>query len=167
MVITVGKYAKRRFAERSSETFTLPDVPTGETCSEITDYLLNKYVSGEISEVVFVYQKYKNTLVQIPVSKTILPLPTSDSDGTADIICLPDRATVVHSAALSLVRSSMLAAFLEAASGAQAATLNAMKSACDNAKESRQKLELKIYRSRQAAVTQSVLETSVDFSENE
>ena len=65
------------------------------------------------------------------------------------------------------VISPMLAAFLEAASGAQAATLNAMKSACDNAKESRQKLEVKIYRSRQASVTQSVLETSVDFSEND
>jgi F-type H+-transporting ATPase subunit gamma len=167
MLITVGKYSKRHYEGRYAASFSLPDVPTGDTCGELIDYLLSLYNNGEISRLVFIYQQYKNTLVQTPVSKQLLPLEASATKGNTDMICLPDRATVVRSAAVSLVRSAMLAAFLEAASGAQAATLNAMKSACDNAKESRQKLEVKIYRSRQASVTQSVLETSVDFSEND
>lgn len=167
MVITVGKHATRHFEGRYTACFSLPDVPTSDTCAELIEYLLGLYNGGEISRLVFIYQQYKNTLVQTPASKPILPLEAPSENGKTDIICLPDRATVVHSAAISLVRSSMLASFLEVASGAQAATLNAMKSACDNAKESRQKLEVKIYRSRQASVTQSVLETSVDFSEND
>ena len=46
------------------------------------------------------------------------------------------------------------------AAGAQAATTIAMRSACDNADKSLEKLEIMINRIRQAEVTNSVIETS-------
>ena len=46
------------------------------------------------------------------------------------------------------------------AAGAQAATTIAMRSACDNAEKSLEKLEILINRIRQAEVTNSVIETS-------
>ena len=52
---------------------------------------------------------------------------------------------------------ALVAAF---AAGAQAATIMAMRSACDNAEASAADLEITINRRRQAEVTSSVIETA-------
>lgn len=60
--------------------------------------------------------------------------------------------------ALTCLNNEVFAAALDNASGAQAATLMAMRSACDSATESAAKLETTINRRRQADVTASVIE---------
>ena len=71
---------------------------------------------------------------------------------------LPSPAAIGARLALTCLNNEVFAVALDNASGAQAATLMAMRSACDSATESAAKLETTINRRRQADVTASVIE---------
>ncbi|MGN1410402.1 MAG: F0F1 ATP synthase subunit gamma, partial [Eubacteriales bacterium] len=125
-----------------------------------------QFLLGSFSSVSFVYQHFKNMLTQIPSKKQLLPLSdditnggTTDVVGGDGILYIPDKETVMKNACLTCVDSSIYSTILEAATGAQAATLMAMREASDNAKESIAALELEISRKRQSEVTSSVIET--------
>ena len=75
---------------------------------------------------------------------------------------MPDRETVCERLAEHGFDTMVYAIALEHASGAQAATLMAMRSAYDNAAQSALELETTINRRRQAEVTASVIETASD-----
>ena len=100
-------------------------------------------------------------LHQTPRTRTLLPLCT---DGVADRIettlFIPDEKTVLHAAALTCLGANAYATVLESAAGAQAATLMAMRTAYDNAAESKAELETAIGRRRQSDVTADVIETA-------
>ena len=165
-IVVCGKMASTYFAEHGVELereFNLPDVPTYSSCAEIYEYLRSQFLLGSFSSVSFVYQHFKNMLTQIPSKKQLLPLsddiPEAGMNGADEILYIPDKATVMKNACLTCVDSSMYSTILEAATGAQAATLMAMREASDNAKESIAALELEISRKRQSEVTSSVIET--------
>lgn len=167
-IVTCGKMASAYFAEHGigvEREFNLPDVPTYDSCAEIYDYLRSQFLLGSFSSVSFVYQHFKNMLTQIPSKKQLLPLSdditgggTTDDSGDG-ILYIPDKETVMKNACLTCVDSSIYSTILESATGAQAATLMAMREASDNAKESIAALELEISRKRQSEVTSSVIET--------
>ena len=86
-------------------------------------------------------------LTQIPTEKQLLPLgnsSVSSSASTDDVIYIPDRETVMKNACLSCVDCSIYSSVLDAATGAQAATMMAMREATDNVKYTIAALELEI-----------------------
>lgn len=164
-VITLGRMAENYFAEHGRETFKsfpLPDIPSFEGCKELLDFVWDAYSKGEASCVTFIYEGFRNMLTQTPKQRQILPL-TEEQDTEAaadsDLLCIPDRATVMKSLCRSMIDAAVFETVLECAAGAQAATLIAMREACDNAEESASALELEISRKRQSEVTASVIET--------
>ncbi len=164
-IIVCGKIASAYFKEHNikiEREFALPDVPTYNGCTELYEYLRGGYVGGKFSKVTFIYQHFVNTLRQIPSTKTVMPLENNVPNGNSpdgDILCLPDCDTVMRSMCHSCVDTSIYMTVLEAATGAQAATLMAMREASDNARESIAALELEISRKRQSEVTSGVIET--------
>lgn len=165
-IVTCGKIAKAYFEERGikpEREFVLPDVPTYDSCEEISRYLESQFTLGSFSAISFVYQHFKNTLTQIPSKKQLLPLSggvtIGEASGGEGIIYIPDRDTVMKNACLTCVNCAIYSTILEAATGAQAATLMAMREASDNANESIAALELEISRKRQSEVTSGVIET--------
>ena len=167
-----GKIAAAYFAEHGVKTerdFVFPDIPAFDDCKELCEYLRNGFVNGEFSAVSFVYQHFKNMLTQIPTKKQLLPLgnsSVSSSASTDDVIYIPDRETVMKNACLSCVDCSIYSSVLDAATGAQAATMMAMREATDNVKDTIAALELEISRKRQSEVTSSVIETYSPEEEN-
>ena len=81
----------------------------------------------------------------------------------AEVVFIPDRETVASALVPLALSAEAFETLLSCASGAQAATVLAMRSAYDNAETSRARLETDINRLRQAGVTASVLETAADF----
>lgn len=168
LLIACGKMAQGRYGDRAVESYTLPDVPDFADCLPLMDRIRALYTNGEVSAVTFLYEHFQNMLTQTPCSRTVLPFdvqsPAAESSDSgnapADMLFYPDRETVLSSACLSLLNVSLYSVLLEAAAGAQAATLIAMRSANDNAAESAAKLEIAISRKRQAEVTSSVIETA-------
>lgn len=164
-VASCGRIASAYFAEHGVKTerdFVFPDVPAFDDCREFCEYLRNGFVNGDFSAVSFVYQHFKNMLTQIPMKKQLLPLGNSSAasaDSTDDVIYIPDSETVMKNVCLSCVDCSIYSAVLDAATGAQAATMMAMREATDNVKDTIAALELEISRKRQSEVTSSVIET--------
>lgn len=168
-LFAVGKRAAVRFHDNGTPMegeYVLPDVVRYEDCTSLLSWLLELYRAGEISTVEIVHQKFVNMLTQTPVVSALLPLSAVEGAGDADgILFVPDRETVLYSAAEVCVNASMYMYLLESAAGAQAATLMAMRSAFDNAEQTAAELESAISRKRQSDVTASVIETSGGFFE--
>ena len=163
LLLTGGRKAASYLRERclESETFPVSDIPTFEEARALSGRVRALYASGAVSEVYIVYQSFRNVLVQTPAMMRLLPGSGAEGSPERDeLLILPDRDTVCEQLAISCLDAQLYSVLLENASGAQAATLMAMRSACDNAAETAAKLETTINRQRQAQVTASVIETA-------
>ena len=139
-IVVCGKMASAYFSEHDTvveREFPLPDVPDYDSCTGLCEYLRNEFIFGNYSAVSFIYQHFKNTLTQIPSVKRLLPLSKDTlapgNETLSETIYIPDKQTVMKNACLTCVDSTVYATILEAATGAQAATLMAMREASDNA----------------------------------
>ncbi len=138
----------------------MSDVPVFDEVYPICRRAMELYVSGEAERVIVLYQSFRNMLSQIPSSVQVLPEAPSVSASEAGLLYMPDKDTIGDQLAVFCFESGVFHLFLDNASGAQAATLMAMRAACDNAEESAANLELAINRRRQAEVTAGVIETA-------
>ena len=146
---------------REAEEFPVSDIPDYQEVKALSNRLRGLYVSGEVERILVVYQSFHNMLTQTPAERQILPEPrAAETKDDASLLYLPDRETIGAQLAVSCMDTALYNLALENAAGAQAATLVAMRSACDNAEASAAKLEITINRRRQADVTASVIETA-------
>ena len=163
IIIVAGKKAIAYFSEKKIpvyKEFVLPDVPVYSDCEALTETVKNLYFDGKVKTVDIVYQKYVNTFTRIPSQKRIFPFNSAGDSVAEDILVLPDVNTFYSSATDKIIGSDIYSVCLEAALGAQAATLLAMRTAYDNAETTVDLLQNEINRKRQSAVTAGVLETS-------
>ena len=162
LLVAAGKHAVSRYRERGVKLageFPLPDTATYEEAAPILDFVLGLWREGKISTVELVGQRFINTLTQKPECTVLLPMRDAGA-GAGEVLFVPDRETVLRGVAETCIRADFYGRVLEAAAGCQAATLTAMRTACDNARESAAELETEISRKRQSEVTSGVLETS-------
>lgn len=148
------------FKEHIIKEFILSDTPSFDDCTPLCEYVKSLYESGECSEVRFIYQRYENVMRQNPTVYRLLPFEHDGEGEDGEALFVPDRLTVSENAYLYCVGCTAYSIVLEAAMGAAAATLMAMRTAYDNANDASQALENEISRKRQSEVTSSVIETS-------
>lgn len=164
LLLAAGKKAAAHLRERGAafEEFTISDVPTYEELRPLTERALALYASGEAGRVLMICQRFRNMLVQTPELVRLLPETEEDGSplGGNLMLYLPDRETISAQLAVKCLGARVYELALENACGAQAATMMAMRSACDNAETSADELELTINRRRQADVTSGVIETA-------
>ncbi len=141
--------------------FVSSDVPSFDEAKELAGYLAGIYASGEAVSIDIVYQRFYNMLRQVPEKTRFLP-KADESKSEGELLFFPDRETVESELAPLSLAAECCSVLLSSASGAQAATVMAMRSAYDNAEASSRKLNVEINRLRQAAVTSSVIETASD-----
>ena len=168
VLVTLGKKAEAAMKDSGfaiERAFEIPDVPDFDACRELLDYLREGYLEGSFSSLWIIHQKFINMLTREAVTAQILPMSFEPVEQKAQELFVPDKETVLKSAVLRCFDSVVYSTVLEAAAGAQAATLVAMRSAYDNAQESIADLETEISRKRQSEVTAGVLETASDFME--
>lgn len=165
ILFTCGKKARTFFEERMPGTFEdipFPDVPSHEDAQALAERLSAGYRNGQWSSVTFLYQSYKNVLTQTPAELRLLPPAPAENAAAAEEspLLLPDAGTVYREISEKCFHTLVYSTVLEAAAGAQAATMMAMRTAYDNAEDMSSDLELSINRRRQAEVTSGVIETS-------
>lgn len=162
LLLSGGRKAASHLKEKygDAEVFPVSDIPTFEEARALSERVRSLYESGEVSEVHIVYQRFRNMLIQTPAVQRLLPGSGEKGAEDENLLYLPDRAAISERLAISCLDAQIYSLLLENASGAQAATLMAMRSACDNAAETAAKLEISINRQRQAQVTASVIETA-------
>ena len=165
-IIVCGKWAASRLGD-SAESFTVSDVPSYQEAEALFKKLAELYENGGVDEVCFVYQDYVNMLTHTPKVERLFPTDHGQSKSGGDMIYLPGRSEVAESALLLCLKSKVYGIMLKAATGAQAATLVAMRTASDNSEAMLRELEQTLNRMRQAMVTTEVIEVSSASSEEE
>jgi F-type H+-transporting ATPase subunit gamma len=147
-------------------------VPFGEI-KVAAEFMIKEYTEGHIDTIEVIYSRFRNTLVQVPLVRPILPLHSVKEflealghDAGAPKVSTDDRevlfepnASEVLSALLPFyIDHQVYQAALSGKASEHSARMVAMKTAKDNATELLGALNLKYNKARQAAITQEILE---------
>ena len=141
----------------------------------IGDYMMDLFLKGEIDTIEVIYPRFRNTLVQEPIHRPILPLEnlrqfveTLSDDHSADrakefaddrlMIFEPDAQTVLEALLPFYVNRYLYQIALSTKASEHSARMVAMKTAKDNANNLLGDLTLEYNKARQAAITQEILE---------
>jgi F-type H+-transporting ATPase subunit gamma len=139
-----------------------------------SEFVIKQYLAGEIDTIEVIYPRFKNTLLQEPVVRPILPLKSLKDfldqlgvdTGTVrvanadsrEVLFEPSASTVLNALLPFYVDHQIHQLALSAKASEHSARMVAMKTAKDNATELLGDLTLKFNKARQAAITQEILE---------
>lgn len=153
-------FAKSELPENCTETFTFPDEIGYTNIMELASKLIADYLSGEITEVVVLYQNFVSKLTQEVTSKTLLPITfeAGTNEKMPNYEIKPTEKTVCDALLVQYVMTSLYEIFLSANQSEHAARMNSMNNATDNAEDIIMESKLIYNRARQAAITQELNE---------
>lgn len=168
-VLLIGSKAHDHFRTRPQyqvmDVFTnIGDTPNVSQGKALSDYVIKKYLDGEVDEVHMIYAKFQSVLVQIPSVAQILPIQMSEVQaedaavGEADYIFEPGGKEILDVILPKYVDSSIYRLLLESKAGEHGARMTAMDSATDNASDLIDGLTLSLNRARQAQITTEITE---------
>ncbi len=131
----------------------------------IVDQITELYLEHNLDKVVLIYNEFKNVVRQEVVTQQFLPLVLSedvDDDGSAEnfgeFMFEPSEVDIVNSLVPRHLNVQVWQALLESNAAEQAARMNAMGAATENAAEMISTLTLDYNKARQAAITKELLE---------
>lgn len=148
-------------------------VPFAEV-RKIGEFMTQLFLEGTIDTIEVVYPRFKNTLVQEPVLRPVLPLGSlrefvnhlheTDHQAHADyrderqMLIEPNPQQVLEALLPFYVNRHLYQLVLSAKASEHSARMVAMKTAKDNATKLLGDLTLEYNKARQAAITQEILE---------
>ena len=170
-ITTIGRKAAEHYRRRRpSQLREAIEIGSGwveyEWAAAIGRKLADRYASGEVDQVVLIYNEFISVMTQEACVSTLLPFtpPETDETGTdIDAEALPYDfepsaekllATLVPRA----IEVELFAATLENQAGEHAARMTAMESATQNTRDLIESLTLQYNRARQAAITKELVE---------
>jgi F-type H+-transporting ATPase subunit gamma len=139
----------------------------------VVDLMVKAYLDGEIDTIEVIYPRFKNTLVQEPTVRPVLPLASlaaflasaqteaGSPAGTVDdrdMLFEPSAEDVLESLIGFYVNRHIYQLVLSARASEHSARMVAMKTAKDNATKLLGDLTLEYNKARQAAITAEILE---------
>lgn len=150
---------------RSQEYVTFEDKPTYEQVEQLASRYIDLYSSGQIDQLVVVYQKFLNAARQVPVAETMLPLSSVSTKGVTtsagprvEYEFLPDAADILSELVPVAFKVRLFKCFLDAAVSEQIARRVAMKAATENAGDLIKSVTRLYNRTRQANITREISE---------
>ncbi len=146
-------------------------VPFAEV-KTVVEFMVKLYLEGAVDTLEVIYPRFKNTLVQEPIHRPVLPLtnvadfvaqlhaetgakPAADTRG---MLFEPDAQTVLEALLPFYVNRYVYQLILSAKASEHSARMVAMKTAKDNATNLIGDLTLEYNKARQAGITQEILE---------
>jgi F-type H+-transporting ATPase subunit gamma len=152
--------------------FSITDRVNFNEVKPVVEMMMQMYLEGKIDTLEIIYPRYKNTLVQEPLIRPLLPLtdlkdfitahrPESGGPITADdraMLFEPDAHSVLEALLPFYVNRYVHQLAFSAKASEHSARMVAMKTAKDNATKLLGDLTLEYNKARQAAITQEILE---------
>jgi F-type H+-transporting ATPase subunit gamma len=184
--ISVGKKGRQvlvRLKKNLLADFELKDSPTFAESKTISRFILHKFEEGEFDAVEIYYNRFVNTLSQVPTRFPLVPIgaealskakargeshraeraahPEDVSGGaTPSFSFEPDAPELLGKLLPYYVHLLVYEKILESRASEHSARMVAMKAATDNAKQLVKDLTLEYNKARQAAITNEILEIS-------
>ena len=163
---TAGKKARdflrRRHADQLGGDFPQEGwVEYGQAVA-IADRLSQRFIDGEVDEVVLVYNEFVTAVTQTPRDVRLLPFAAaddaSDSGERLPYEIEPDAQKLLAVLVPKAIETEIYRALLENQAGEHAARMAAMEAATRNTEELIESLTLQYNRARQAAITKELVE---------
>jgi F-type H+-transporting ATPase subunit gamma len=162
---TAGKksrdYYKRRFASQMGEDYPQESwVQYGQAVA-IARHVSERFVSGEVDEVVLVFSEFVSAMTQTPRDVRLLPFSAPGGGEEEEALPYeiePDPEALLKVLVPRAVEVEIFRALLENQAGEHAARMAAMESATRNTEELIESLTLQYNRARQAAITRELVE---------
>lgn len=164
-ILPIGRKAFEFFGKRKNTIIgdfsTLFSTLTFDKTSEVGEYLMDAFKSGQYDKIEIVYNEFKNVATQILRTEQFLPVlpPTSNTKSAeVDYIYQPDREEILVGLIPKSLKVQLFKALLDSNASENGARMTAMDKATDNAGELLKELRLTYNRTRQAAITKEILE---------
>ncbi|SFU03350.1 ATP synthase F1 subcomplex gamma subunit [Algoriphagus locisalis] len=165
-ILPIGKKAFEAFKKRDfklvSDYSQLFQDLTFDNVRNAAEFAMNAFIAGEFDQVVLVFNEFKNVATQEVQVEQFLPMAKDDSgeEKTADTDYLlePSRKYIIEELVPTSLKIQFYKAVLESNASEHGARMTAMDKATDNAGELLKELRLMYNRTRQAAITNEILE---------
>ena len=166
-IITVGKKGrdalKRDLGEYFVEHVDLSEFKSIKyvNAQAIAKGLLTRFDDSEYDVATIFYSKFVNVVSQIPTAQQIIPAIFDDQSSASDKAVYdyePDEETILADLLPRGVATQIFAALLENGASEQGARMSAMDNATRNAGDMIDKLTIEFNRSRQAVITNELIE---------
>jgi len=166
-IITVGKKG-RDAIKRDLGEFFIEHVDLSELKSikyvnaqSIAKALLSRFDDNEYDVATIFYSKFVNVVSQIPTAQQIIPATFGDQPSALDKTIYeyePDEETILSDLLPRGVATQLFSALLENGASEQGARMSAMDNATRNAGDMIDNLTIEYNRSRQAVITNELIE---------
>ena len=165
-ILTVGKKGRDAIKRDLGEYFVghvdlteVKNVGYGNA-QDIARDILAKFDGGEFDVATIFYAKFVNVVSQIPTAQQIIPAAfEGDSDGAGTLYDYePSEEAILADLLPRGVATQIFAALLENGASEQGARMSAMDNATRNAVDMIDKLTIEFNRSRQAVITNELIE---------
>ena len=166
-IITVGKKGRDALKRDLGEYF-VEHVDLGEfksikyvNAQAIAKGLLARFDDSEYDVATIFYSKFVNVVSQIPTAQQIIPAIFDDQSSASETAVYdyePDEETILADLLPRGVATQIFAALLENGASEQGARMSAMDNATRNAGDMIDKLTIEFNRSRQAVITNELIE---------
>ena len=166
-IITVGKKGrdaiKRDLGQYFVEHVDLSEFKSIKytNAQSIAKALLARFDDNEYDVATIFYSKFVNVVTQIPTTQQIIPATFDDQSATSDTTIYdyePDEETILADLLPRGVATQIFSALLENGASEQGARMSAMDNATRNAGDMIDKLTIEFNRSRQAVITNELIE---------
>ena len=166
-IITVGKKGRDAIKRDLGEYF-IEHVDLSEfklikyvNAQSIAKALLSRFDDNEYDVATIFYSKFVNVVTQIPTVQQIIPATFDDQSSASDKTIYdyePDEETILADLLPRGVATQIFSALLENGASEQGARMSAMDNATRNAGDMIDKLTIEFNRSRQAVITNELIE---------
>jgi F-type H+-transporting ATPase subunit gamma len=168
-ILTIGKKGreqlKRDFGDYMIEHVDLSEVKkiSYDNASNISDNIISKFFDNEFDIATIFYNQFESVISQIPQSSQLIPIKfksdeLKNDDNISNFVYEPDEQEIIEDLLPKAISTKVFTALLENGASEQGARMSAMDNATRNAGEMIDKLTIQFNRSRQAAITNELIE---------
>ncbi len=165
-IVTVGKKGRdvirRDLGQHFIDHVDMTEVKrvVYDDARSIAQNLLARFDSGEFDVATLFFSEFVNVVTQIPTAQQIIPAAYDSGGGESAAFYdyEPDEATILADLLPRGVATQIFAALLENGASEQGARMSAMDNATRNSGEMIDKLTIEFNRSRQAVITNELIE---------
>ncbi|QBF30887.1 F0F1 ATP synthase subunit gamma [Thalassococcus sp. S3] len=164
-ILTVGKKGRDQMKRGYGDLFIghvdMTEVKrVGYTDAQnIAKDVLARFDAGEFDVATIFFSKFENVVSQIPTAQQIIPASFEETEGETTLYDYePDEEAILADLLPRGVATQIFAALLENGASEQGARMSAMDNATRNAGEMIDKLTIQFNRSRQAVITNELIE---------
>ena len=164
-IMPVGKkaleYFKKTNYSRIEEFSTLFMDLSADSIRAAANHAMDAFAAGEFDQVFLIFNEFKNVATQVVRTEQFLPMEavaTEEVKVETDYILEPSREFIIEELVPKALRTQFLKAILESNASEHGARMTAMDKATENAGDLLKELKLMYNRTRQAAITNEILE---------